>query len=308
MHTMKSAKILVLLLFYSSLLSYTSLMAAETATDFIRSPASLQYFVQESSFVGTGYIVTEAPVKGEKAISISGTVVIQRVLIPSVFNSPASIPFERKISIAPFVSDPIWGNLVPEKMNGTKVVAFASGASPKLQLIGLIRLENVPANFIEDLTSIFQKKSFSASDITQETLIAHPVLTSYALRTVFSQPGNWDVKLKLAKNAFATNNPPLSESGFHEAMLSLRKCVKEDPEAGTQFLQLALQDLQSSNGQVLSAKLAVLESTGAESISQRADWAKATLAVLTQKEGAVSNSPQELRVIRRVKERLAGKN
>jgi len=91
-------------------------------------------------------------------------------------------------------------------------------------------------------------------------------------------------------------------------MLSLRECVKENPEAGTQFIQLALQDLESSNGQILNAKLAVLENIGLASISQRADWAKATLATLAQKEGAGSNSPQELRVIRRVSERLTGKN
>ena len=283
-------------------------MAAQTVTDLIRSPASMQFFLQESSFVGTGHVVTASTTKNEKGITVSGNIVIDDVLLPNDLRSPVSIPFNRKIPITPFISDPVWGDLASEKMNGMKVLAFASGPAQKLQLIGLIRLDDAPANFLGDLTSILKKRAFIESDITQDIVTEHPFLASYALRSVFSKPDDWDGKLELAKRVFAVNNSSLSESAFHEAMLALRKCVTDKPETGTALIQLALQDLQSSKGRSLAAKLAHLENIGAESISQRADWSKMTFDALTQKEAATSNTPQELKLIRSAESRFTSKN
>ena len=290
------------------LLSATCGIAAGTADDFIRSPASLQYFVQEATIVGTGNIVTEAAVEGEKAILISGDVIIRHALIPKGLQTPMSIHFQRKSLITPFVADPVWNSVAPEKMNGLNVLIFASGSSQNPLLIGLISLDNPPPNFINDLTTIFQEASFGNSDLTAKVFSEHPVLSSYVMRSIFCRAEDWSNKLAIAKEAFAQNNPLLSESVFHEAMLSLCKRPNVSPEVGTQLIELALENLKSSSGQSLANELASLENIGAESIASRSDWSKLTLNALLEKERSPLNSLQELKLLRRVAERIVPKN
>jgi hypothetical protein len=221
---MKFVKVFFLSLLFSSVHPHFSIMAAETVVDFIRSPASLQYFVQESSFGGIGQIATERIMKDEKGITAFGTVVIQRVLFSKDTKLPLSIRFVRRMPNTPFVSDPRWGSIAYEKMNGLKVLAFASGTSQALQLIGLVQLDNAPATFIEDLTSIFQKRSFSDSDLTEETLKNHPVLASYALRSIFSKPDNWKVKLELVQRNFCFGHVIAGRGRDSQATLEENVC------------------------------------------------------------------------------------